>query len=87
MRTTDRSMLDRFLAKPEVLRIAGFSASSLVTLRLAGLFLENGDEIVQLTFVDHFPMLFASPLHDFNTTPESFEEVITTFILQFPHAP
>ena len=29
MRTTDRSILDRFLAKPEVLRIAGFSAATL----------------------------------------------------------
>lgn len=53
-------------------------------VRPAGLLLENGDEIVQLTFVDHFLMLFASPLHDFNTTPGWFEEVRPSSNSQFP---
>lgn len=56
-------------------RIAGFSASSMVTLRLAQLLEANEDEIVQLTFIDHFPLLFSSPLHDFAKSPDTFTEV------------
>lgn len=41
-------------------RLAGFSASSLITLNLGRLFESQGDELVQLTFIDHFPLLFAS---------------------------
>ncbi|KAJ7301903.1 hypothetical protein DFH08DRAFT_992112 [Mycena albidolilacea] len=57
-------------------RIAGFSASSMVTLRLVQLFEANLDEIVQLTFVDHFPMIFTSPLHGFNENVDSFHDLL-----------
>ncbi|KAJ7622843.1 polyketide synthase [Mycena polygramma] len=57
-------------------RIAGFSASSMVTLRLAQLLEANEDEIVQLTFVDHYPMLFTSPVHGFTETVETFDDLI-----------
>ncbi|KAF9466964.1 polyketide synthase [Collybia nuda] len=43
-------------------RLGGFSASSLVTFEIARLLQANGDEIERLIMVDHFPMLFASPL-------------------------
>ncbi|KAF8920772.1 polyketide synthase [Mucidula mucida] len=56
-------------------RIAGFSASSMVTLRLAQLLEANEDEIVQLSFVDHFPMLFTSPVHGFTEDFKTFEEL------------
>jgi thioesterase domain-containing protein len=56
-------------------RIAGFSASSMVTLRLAQLLEASGDEILQLTFVDHFPLLFTSPVHGFTSDFKTFEEL------------
>ncbi|KAF9016931.1 polyketide synthase [Hymenopellis radicata] len=56
-------------------RIAGFSASSIVTLRLAQLLEANEDEIAQLSFVDHFPMLFTSPVHGFTENVETFEDL------------
>jgi hypothetical protein len=43
------------------IRLAGYSASSIIILALARLFEKNGDELLQLAFVDHFPLLFASP--------------------------
>ncbi|KAF8178693.1 polyketide synthase [Mycena galopus ATCC 62051] len=57
-------------------RIAGFSASSMTTLRLAQLLEANEDEIVQLTFVDHHPMVFTSPLHGFTADVQTFEDLI-----------
>ncbi|KAK7044317.1 polyketide synthase [Favolaschia claudopus] len=39
-------------------RIGAFSASSLLAIRLVQL-LEMADEVVQFTFADHFPMIFA----------------------------
>jgi thioesterase domain-containing protein len=57
-------------------RIAGFSASSMVTLCLAQLFEANEDEIVQLTFIDHFPMLFASSINGFTEAAETFAELL-----------
>ncbi|KAK7057599.1 polyketide synthase [Favolaschia claudopus] len=56
-------------------RIAGFSASSMVTLRLAQLLEANEDEIVQLTFVDHHPMVFTSPLHGFTADVQTFDDL------------
>ncbi|KAF8195303.1 hypothetical protein K438DRAFT_802881 [Mycena galopus ATCC 62051] len=56
-------------------RIAGFSASSMVTLRLAQLLEASGDEILQLSFVDHFPLLFTSPVHGFTSEFKTFEEL------------
>ncbi|KAJ7842961.1 polyketide synthase [Mycena olivaceomarginata] len=56
-------------------RIAGFSASSMVTLHLAQLLEASGDEILQLTFVDHFPLLFTSPVHGFTSDFKTFEEL------------
>jgi thioesterase domain-containing protein len=56
-------------------RIAGFSASSMVTLRLAQLLEANEDEIAQLTFVDHHPMLFTSSVHGFTENVETFEDL------------
>ncbi|KAF7358619.1 Polyketide synthase [Mycena sanguinolenta] len=57
-------------------RIAGFSASSMVTLRLAQLLEANEDEIVQLSFVDHHPMIFTSSLHGFTADVQTFEDLI-----------
>ncbi|KAF8185089.1 hypothetical protein K438DRAFT_1974293 [Mycena galopus ATCC 62051] len=57
-------------------RIAGFSASSMTMLRLAQLLEANEDEIVQLTFVDHHPMVFTSPLHGFTADVQTFEDLI-----------
>ncbi|KAJ7351379.1 polyketide synthase [Mycena albidolilacea] len=57
-------------------RIAGFSASSMVTLRLAQLFEANEDEIAQLTFIDHFPMLFTSSINGFTEAAETFAELL-----------
>jgi hypothetical protein len=56
-------------------RIAGFSASSMVTLRLAQLLEASGDEILQLSFIDHFPMLFTSSVHGFTADFKTFEEL------------
>ncbi|KAF7351064.1 Polyketide synthase [Mycena sanguinolenta] len=56
-------------------RIAGFSASSMVTLRLAQLLEENEDEIVQLTWVDHHPLVFTSPLHGFTADVQTFDDL------------
>lgn len=42
-------------------RLAGYSASVVVTLELARIFEKNGDTIVQLVMLDHFPTLFALP--------------------------
>jgi hypothetical protein len=47
----------------------------MITLRLVQLLEANEDEVVQLTFVDHFPMLFSSPLHDFAKFPNTFDEI------------
>ncbi|KAK7042709.1 KR domain-containing protein [Favolaschia claudopus] len=38
-------------------RLAGYSASSLFCVALAKMF-EEGEEVIQLTFLDHFPMLW-----------------------------
>ncbi|KAJ7811280.1 polyketide synthase [Mycena olivaceomarginata] len=57
-------------------RIAGFSASSMVTLCLAQLFEANKDEIAQLTFIDHFPMLFTSSINGFTEATETFAELL-----------
>ncbi|KAJ7153578.1 polyketide synthase [Mycena crocata] len=57
-------------------RIAGFSASSMVTLRLAQLMEANGDEIAQLAFVDHFPMIFTSAIHGFTEDVKTFDDLI-----------
>ncbi|KAF8161949.1 hypothetical protein K438DRAFT_2070439 [Mycena galopus ATCC 62051] len=43
-------------------RIGGFSGSSLLTFHLARYFENNGDHIVQFVIVDHFPMMFVSPI-------------------------
>ncbi|KAK6974313.1 polyketide synthase [Favolaschia claudopus] len=43
-------------------RIAAFSASSLIAVRLVQL-LEMSDNVAQFTFIDHFPMIFTSALH------------------------
>lgn len=43
-------------------RLAGYSGGSLVTFELARLFETNGDCVVQLAIVDHFPALFVSPI-------------------------
>ncbi|KAJ7046113.1 polyketide synthase [Mycena alexandri] len=56
-------------------RIAGFSASSMVTLRLAQLLEASGDEILQLSFIDHFPMFFTSSLHGFVADFKTYEEL------------
>lgn len=56
-------------------RIAGFSASSMVTLRLVQLLEANKDEVVQLTFIDHFPILFSSPLHHLVKSFDTFAEI------------
>ncbi|KAF7374106.1 Polyketide synthase [Mycena sanguinolenta] len=56
-------------------RIAGFSASSMITLRLAQLLEANGDEILQLCFVDHFPLLFTSNLHGFTSDFKTFDDL------------
>ncbi|KAF8149650.1 polyketide synthase [Mycena galopus ATCC 62051] len=58
-------------------RIAGFSASSMVTLRLVRLLEANEDEIAQFTFIDHFPMIFATALHGFFENVASFEDLLT----------
>ncbi|KAJ6494580.1 polyketide synthase [Mycena sanguinolenta] len=56
-------------------RIAGFSASSMITLRLAQLLEANGDEILQLCFVDHFPLLFTSNFHAFTSDFKTFDDL------------
>ncbi|KAJ7898537.1 polyketide synthase [Mycena olivaceomarginata] len=57
-------------------RIAGFSASSMVTLRLAQLFEANEDEIAQLTFVDHYPMLFTASINGFAEHVDTLDELL-----------
>lgn len=42
-------------------RLAGYSGTSLLAMMLARIFLAAGDDVVQLAFLDHFPMVFASP--------------------------
>jgi pimeloyl-ACP methyl ester carboxylesterase len=42
-------------------RLAGFSGISLITFHLALLFEWNGDHVVQLVMLDHFPTLFSLP--------------------------
>ncbi|EJD00213.1 polyketide synthase [Fomitiporia mediterranea MF3/22] len=43
-------------------RVGGFSGTSLITFEIVRLLEANGDEVVQLVFLDHFPMLFCSPI-------------------------
>ncbi|KAJ6550372.1 polyketide synthase dehydratase-domain-containing protein [Mycena vulgaris] len=40
-------------------RFAGYSASSLLAVALAKMMEDDGEEVVQLTFFDHFPILWA----------------------------
>ncbi|TFK34940.1 hypothetical protein BDQ12DRAFT_760754, partial [Crucibulum laeve] len=49
-------------------RLAGYSGSSLLTLFLARIFQDRGDDIMQLALFDHFPTLF---LHEIN--PDSLD--------------
>ncbi|KAJ7808958.1 polyketide synthase [Mycena olivaceomarginata] len=58
-------------------RIGGFSGSSMITLRLVQLLEANGDEILQLSFVDHFPMLFTSPIHGLTEAFSTIEDLFT----------
>ncbi|KAH7907361.1 hypothetical protein BJ138DRAFT_976179, partial [Hygrophoropsis aurantiaca] len=44
-------------------RLGGFSGTSIVLFALAKLFEANGDQVVQLLIVDHFPLLFTSALY------------------------
>ncbi|KAJ7823343.1 KR domain-containing protein [Mycena olivaceomarginata] len=37
----------------------------------------NGDEILQLSFVDHFPMLFTSPIHGLTEAFSTIEDLFT----------
>ncbi|KDQ18683.1 hypothetical protein BOTBODRAFT_154644 [Botryobasidium botryosum FD-172 SS1] len=48
-------------------RLGAFSASSTVAFGIARLMEAQGDELVQLAFIDHFPTLFASPAYDLGT--------------------
>ena len=43
-------------------RLGGYSASSLVSYEVARLLESNGDQVIQLLQVDHFPTLYTSPL-------------------------
>ncbi|KAK7452697.1 Mycolipanoate synthase [Stygiomarasmius scandens] len=43
-------------------RIAGFCGSSLLVFMLADVFQKNGHQIVQASLIDHFPMLYVSPI-------------------------
>jgi thioesterase domain-containing protein len=43
-------------------RLAGFCGSSLLLFILADIFRKNGDKIVQLSTIDHFPLLYTSPI-------------------------
>lgn len=43
-------------------RLGGFSVSSFATVEIAWLLQANGDEIQELFMIDHFPMLFTSPI-------------------------
>ncbi|KAH7906790.1 hypothetical protein BJ138DRAFT_1071251 [Hygrophoropsis aurantiaca] len=43
-------------------RIGSMSGTSLILVALARIIEENGDEITQMLFLDHFPLLFVSPL-------------------------
>ncbi|THU83766.1 polyketide synthase [Dendrothele bispora CBS 962.96] len=45
-------------------RIAGFSGSSLLVFLVCDVFQRNGHQIVQASLIDHFPLLFSSPLWD-----------------------
>lgn len=56
-------------------RLAGFSASSMITLEVVRLLEAVGEEVEQLAFVDHFPLLWASPLHDFTNAPTEVDEL------------
>ncbi|KAF8180698.1 hypothetical protein K438DRAFT_1976521 [Mycena galopus ATCC 62051] len=40
-------------------RLAAFSASSVVTVAVAKLLEESGQEVLQVSFIDHFPLLWA----------------------------
>ncbi|KDR68930.1 hypothetical protein GALMADRAFT_145946 [Galerina marginata CBS 339.88] len=42
-------------------RICGFSGSSILAVALVQLFENNGDIVVQLSFIDHFPTIFLAP--------------------------
>ncbi|KAJ7320878.1 Alpha/Beta hydrolase protein [Mycena albidolilacea] len=42
-------------------RLCAFSASSILLVSLARIFEENGDRIIQLAFIDHFPTVFLCP--------------------------
>ncbi|KAH7904616.1 hypothetical protein BJ138DRAFT_1130883 [Hygrophoropsis aurantiaca] len=44
-------------------RLGCFSGTSIVLFALAKLFEANGDQVVQLLIVDHFPLLFTSALY------------------------
>ncbi|KZT09317.1 uncharacterized protein LAESUDRAFT_548010 [Laetiporus sulphureus 93-53] len=43
-------------------RLGAFCASTLMTSVIAKMLEDNGDEVVQLCYIDHFPLLWLSPL-------------------------
>ncbi|KAK7039743.1 polyketide synthase [Favolaschia claudopus] len=57
-------------------RIGAFSASSLLAVRLVQL-LERTDDVVQFTFVDHFPMIFTSAVHGSSEKANNADDLVT----------
>ncbi|KAK7039778.1 polyketide synthase [Favolaschia claudopus] len=57
-------------------RIGAFSASSLLAVRLVQL-LEMTDDVVQFTFVDHFPMIFTSAVHGSSEKANNADDLFT----------
>ncbi|EIN09536.1 polyketide synthase [Punctularia strigosozonata HHB-11173 SS5] len=43
-------------------RLGGFCGSSLLLFILADIFRKNGDIVVQMSMIDHFPLLYTSPI-------------------------
>ncbi len=39
-------------------RLGGICATSIITYRLAMIFQANGDELIELIMIEHFPLLF-----------------------------
>ncbi|ETW75335.1 hypothetical protein HETIRDRAFT_461285 [Heterobasidion irregulare TC 32-1] len=44
-------------------RLSAFSATSIIAIALAKMFEDNGDEVVQLAMLDHFPTMFQCPVY------------------------